>query len=30
MIIETVNLDPKLKTGADIVTKLQCAPFFEI
>ena len=28
MIFETADLDPKLKTRADLVSKLQCAPIF--
>ena len=28
MIFEIVDLDPKLKTWADLVSKLQCAPIF--
>ena len=28
MIFEIADLDPKLKTWADLVSKLQCAPTF--
>ena len=29
-IFEIADLDPKLKAWADLVSKLQCAQFFEI
>ena len=29
MIFEIPDLDPKLKTWADLVSKLQCAPLFK-
>ena len=30
IIFEIVDLDPKLKAWADLVSKLQCAYFYEI